>query len=147
MKELRINFEERTIVMTRKFAKAASDPFTTEFAKLQEVREAYPNFKVKRHTIKKNPNKECYKGLTYDYMREYIKSHESKVEREKVLATLEEKIYISKCHSNCHRYPTVKKWFLEKYPHVATFGTEVDKIETREQVNADVSKVEEFAVA
>lgn len=56
MKGLKINFENRTIVMTRMFANAASDPFTEEFRKLQEVRNAYPGFEVKRHTIKKNPS-------------------------------------------------------------------------------------------
>ena len=135
MKDITINFEDQTIVMTRKFAVAASDPFTDEFRKLQEVRTAYPYFKVKRHTIKKNPNKECYKGLTYEYMREYIKSHEPVVEREQVLATLEEKIQISKCHSNCHRYPTIKKWFLEKYPHVAIFGLDADNFLDNESIN------------
>ena len=147
MKDLKIDFDNRTIVMTRKFAELASDPFTKEFAKLQEARTAYPEYKVVRHTIRKNPNKECYKGLTYDYMREYIKSHEPKVKCEKVLATLEEKIYITKCHSNCHRYPTVKKWFLERYPYVATFGTANDKAETREQIETQTTKAEQVAVA
>ena len=129
MRDITINFEERTIVMTRKFAELAADPFTTEFAKLQEVRNAYPNFRVKRHSIRKNPNKECYRGLTYDYMRDYIASHESEMERESVLDELEEMITISKCHSNCHRYPTIKKWFLEKYPRVEMYGVEqIDQI-------------------
>ena len=77
MKGLKINFEERTIVMTRKFAKNADDPHTREFRLLQEVMETYPTFRVVNHTIKKNPNKECYRGLTYDYMRTFIRTYES----------------------------------------------------------------------
>lgn len=147
MKGLKINFEERTIVMTRKFATAASDPFTDEFQKLQEVRCAYPNFKVKRHTIKKNPNKECYRGLTYDYMKEYIKSHESKANVESALAELEDMIYISKCHSNGFRYPTIKKWFLERYKEVAEFGTELSESEERKTIEVKVSNQEDNTAA
>lgn len=33
------------------------------------------NYTVVRKSIKKNPSKESYKGLTYEYMREYIESH------------------------------------------------------------------------
>ena len=126
MKDLRIDFENRTVIMTRKFAVAASDPFSDEFRMLQEVRNAYPKFEVKRHTIKKQPKKECYRGLTYDYMRNYIELHE--LEPEKMLEELEEMILISKCHSNGYRYPTIKKWFLDNYKEVRMFG--VDQVET-----------------
>ena len=147
MKGLTINFEERTIVMTRKFAAAASDPFTEEFKKLQEVRNAYPGFYVKRHRIKKNPNKECYKGLTYDYMRAYIKSHEPKANVESALAELEDMIYISKCHSNGFRYPTIKKWFLEKYKEVAEFGTETKESEERKTIEVKFSNQDDVSAA
>ena len=147
MKGLTINFEKRIIVMTRKFATAASDPFTDEFQKLQEVRNAYPNFIVRKHTIKKNPNKECYKGLTYDYMRAYIKSHEAKATVESALAELEDMIYISKCHSNGFRYPTIKKWFLEKYSEVAEFGTELREFKERRTIEVMPSKQDENSAA
>ena len=147
MKGLKINFENRTIVMTRKFANAASDPFTEEFRKLQEVRNAYPGFDVKRHTIKKNPNKECYRGLTYDYMRAYIRSHESKANVESALAELEDMIYISKCHSNGFRYPTIKKWFLEKYKEVAVFGTETREFEEQRVVEVSFSNHDDNSAA
>ena len=35
---------------------------------------------------------------------------------------LEEMILISKCHSMGYRYPTIKAWFLDKYPEIAAFG-------------------------
>ena len=147
MKGLTINFDKRTIVMTRKFAAAASDPFTNEFKKLQEVRSAYPEFNVQRHTIKKNPNKECYKGLTYDYMRSYIRSHEAKSNVECALAELEDMIFISKCHSNGFRYPTIKKWFLDKYKEVAEFGTELTECEKRKTVEVEFSNQDNITAA
>ena len=70
MRDIRIDRVNNVVIMTRKFAEKADDPRTEEFRLLQEVKAAYPNIKVKNHTIKKNPHKESYKGLTYDYMRD-----------------------------------------------------------------------------
>lgn len=123
MKDIRIDITKNEVVMTKAFADKASDPRSNEFKTLQDVLNTYPNIVVRRHHIKHNSNRECYKGLTYDYMRKYIASHESSVEREKVLAELEEMILISKCHSDAFRYPIIKKWFLDKYEEVKNFGT------------------------
>ena len=148
MREIRIDRENNRIVMTRKFAKKADDPTTTEFRLLQEVMATYPTFSVDNHTIKKNPNKECYKGLTYDYMRDYIKTHEAKANVESALAELEDMIFISKCHSKGYRYPTIKKWFLEQYPEVEMFGKEnVAAIENRKTIEVNFSNKDEATAA
>lgn len=131
MRDIRIDRVNNVVIMTRKFAEKADDPRTEEFRLLQEVKAAYPNIEVKNHTIKKNPHKECYKGLTYDYMRDYIKTHETEENVEGALAELEELIFISKCHSDGYRYPTIKKWFLEKYKDVAVYGKNTYKTEER----------------
>ena len=124
MRDIIINREKNEVIMTSKFSKKADDPRTEEFRLLQEVKALYPNIVIKNHTIKKNPNKECYEGLTYEYMREYISKHENAITVNKVLAELDEMIFISKCHSKGFRYPTIKKWFLEKYPNVKNYGKE-----------------------
>lgn len=129
MRDIRIDRANSRIVMTSKFAKKADDPRTEEFRLLQEVMETFPTFKVQNHTIKKNPNKECFKGLTYDYMREYIKTHEDEDTVEYALAKLEDLIFTSKGHSKGYRYPTIKKWFLEMYPNFKSFGEDVHKNE------------------
>ena len=134
MKEIRIDRDNNRIVMTKAFANKADDPTTREFRLLQEVMGTYPTFKVVNHTIKKNPHKECYKGLTYDYMREFIRTHEAKANVESVLAELEDLIFISKGHSNGYRYPTIKKWFLEKYPNFAEFGAELSEAKEHKTV-------------
>ena len=120
---LKINHAERTITMDRTFAKNAENTMSAEYAHLQSVRRDYPNYTVIRREIKKNPNKECWKGLTYEYMENYIIGHEGDDTRDLVLKEFAEKRLISECHSKCHRYPTIKKWFLAKYPEVAKFGT------------------------
>ncbi len=100
------------------FYKRIADPGSDEYTLLQEIRADYPDYKIHLHRIKQNEAKERYKGLTYDYMREYIRSHVPEAEIEISLHTLEEMILISHCHSQAHRYPVIKKWFLEQFPEV-----------------------------
>jgi hypothetical protein len=145
MKEIRIDRDNNRIVMTRKFAKKADDPHTREFRLLQEVMETYPSFRVENHTIRKNPNKECYRGLTYNYMRDYIRNNEAEANVECALSELEHLIEISQCHSSGYRYPTIKKWFLEKYEDVASFGKELEETEERKTVELSFPKEESVA--
>ena len=69
---LKINHEKGIITMDRTFAKRAENTMSDEYAHLQSVRRDYPKYTVIRREIKKNPNKECWKGLTYEYMEKYI---------------------------------------------------------------------------
>ena len=119
---IKLNHKEKLIVMDRTFAKFAENARSDEYQILQSVKRDYPDYTVVRKTIKKNTSKETYKGLTYDYMRKYIGSHETKKETAVITAELDELIEISKCHSQSKRYPVIKKWFLEKYPEIAKFG-------------------------
>ena len=54
-------------------------------------------------------------------MRMYISTHTPPESREKALSDFDELILISKCQSKRYRYPTIKKWFLNKYPEVKGF--------------------------
>lgn len=119
---LKIDHVHCTIIMDRTFAKNAENTMSAEYAHLQSVRRDYPNYTVARRQIKKNPNKECYKGLTYAYMEAYIASHEDDENRKLVLKEFAELRLIAQCHSKAHRYPVIKQWFLDKYPEIATFG-------------------------
>ena len=119
---LKIDFENSRIVMDRTFAKNVQNTNSEEYRHLQQVRKDYPTFAVVARQIKKNPNKECYKGLTYEYMENYITTHEEGENRVLVLKEFAEQRLISECHSKAHRYPVIKKWFLDKYPEIANFG-------------------------
>ena len=130
---LKINHAERTITMDRTFSKNAENTMSAEYAHLQSVRRDYPNYAVIRRQIKKNPNKECYKGLTYEYMENYIITHEEGEKQIRVLGELAEMRLISECHSKAFRYPTIKKWFLNAYPEIADFG-KADSDGTSEKV-------------
>ena len=119
---LKLDHAKRTIVMDRTFAKFAANTMSQEYAHLQTVRQDYPEYQVVQRKIKRSKTKECYRGLNYEYMEDYIKTHVSKEECAKNLAEFKEQKLISLCHSTSRRYPTIKKWFLAKYPEVMEFG-------------------------
>ncbi len=119
---LKVNHEERTIVMDRTFAKLVENTRSDEYAHLQQVRKDYPDFKVVTKTIKRNPEKETYKGLTYEYMEDYILRHETEENALAIIKEFNELRTISKCHKQGLRYPTIKRWFLKKYPEIVDFG-------------------------
>ncbi len=121
--KLKVIYAEGVIEMNTTFAKMMQNPLSDEYALLQKIRVENPTFAVRRRQIKTNPKKDTYKGLTYEYMKMYITTHESEKTVQEVLDYLDEQILISKCHGQRLRYPTIKKWFLAKYPEVAKFGT------------------------
>lgn len=65
---LKIDIITGKIIMSREFAKAAKDTFSPEYLHLQNVRRDNPTYTVERKAIKKNTDKETWKGLTYEYM-------------------------------------------------------------------------------
>ena len=124
---IRLDFDKNLIILNSTFAKKARRIGSPEYNQLQEVHSEFSTFKVVQRQIKKKPDQEHYKGLTYDYMRAYItekagkegaSDEDWKAAVKEALDVLENKIFISKCHSNTQRYPAIKNWFLATYPEV-----------------------------
>ena len=122
--KLTVKYSEGVIEMNSTFAKMMQNPLSEEYALLQRTRQDFPAFVIRRRQIKSNPQKDSYKGLTYEWMRNHIATHEAEEMVEEKLNAFDEMIYISKCHSGSLRYPTIKKWFLMAYPDVARYGIE-----------------------
>lgn len=122
MNTLKLDLLNSKIVIDRAFVKSCENPRSEEYALLQRTRQDYPNFQVITRTCKKNPNKESYKGLTYEFMENYIITHEQGEKRLEVLDEYNELRLIAECHSRSRRYPVIKRWFLAKYPEIADFG-------------------------
>lgn len=118
----KIDHSNRRIIMDRTFAKNAEIVGSLEYNQLQTCRKDYPNYTVVRREIRKNPFQERYGGLTYPYMEAYIMTHESKETVNAVLEEFNEMLLISKGHSKAFRYPTIKRWFLQRYPDFAMFA-------------------------
>ena len=128
----KIDHVNRKIIMDRTFAKYAEIVGSPEYNQLQACRKDYPTYTVERKQIKHNAKKECYRGLTYEYMEDYIEAHADAADRHKQFDELR---ILAKCHSI--RYPTIKAWFLSTYPEVVEFGmnsTEVFEITLKEAV-------------
>lgn len=115
---INVNIADRQIIINSGFAKRARKFDTQEYHMLKICRNDYPGFEVIIRAIRKNNNKECYRGLTYEYMENYILRHSDNPK--KSLAEFAELKLISKCHSI--RYPVIKKWFLNNYPEIVEFG-------------------------
>ena len=140
---LKLDHERQLVVMDRTFAKKAQDTRREEHSHLQNVRRDYPDYRVIRRTIRKNPNKDTYKGLTYDYMRVYIAAHAPQEKVSAAVVEFDEKVLISRSHSSCRRYPAIKAWFLEQYPEVKEFGRwqeETEPQQAEEQVDELAAK-------
>ena len=137
-----IDFVNATITVNAAYAKKASNPFSAEYAQIQKVRADYPTFTVRTRSIKKNAAKDSYKGLTYDYMRAYIMSHEKGEDRVNALMEFDELLLISQCHSKGRRYPVIKSWFLDNYPEIKNFG--MIEMPGFEIVPKDENKVADF---
>ena len=60
---LKVDVANSRLVMDRTFAKNCAIAGSAEYNLLQSARKDYPNFTVEQRTIKRNANKECYKGL------------------------------------------------------------------------------------
>lgn len=122
---LKLSHAKREIVMDATFARNAENTMSPEYAHLQTVRRDYPDYTVIRRTIKRNANKESYKGLTYEFMETYILTHGKQETRIANLREFNEMRLIAECHSKAFRYPVIKSWFLENYPEVKNFGKNV----------------------
>ena len=129
--KLWIDFTKRKIIMDRTFAKLVEDTRSAEYAHLQRVRQDYPTFTVEQKHIRKNPNKKTYCGLTYEYMEGYILAHGTTAIAKEFFRMRE----ISECQTKSQRYPTIKSWFLDKFPEIVQFGV-VEEIPATAPVTA-----------
>ena len=135
---LKIDFENKTIIMDRTFAKNCSNTNSEEYAQLKRVRQDYPTFTVTTRHIKKNTQKETYAGLTYAFMEDYIINHETGEDLQKVMDEYDELRLVAECHSKGHRYPAIKRWFLAKYPNITEFGMLKIEVEGKENPTLEV---------
>ena len=121
------NLMTKKIVMTKTEAKAAGKPNTEEYNTLLDLMKNFPGFQMEivKSTAKKVDR---FKGLDYDYMENYIKSHNSELlEIFYELRGLDEdgkKVSMAASAT----YGEVKMWFLTQFPEIEKMGENVDKI-------------------
>ena len=120
---MKINMFEREIVLTKKEMTAASRYGSDAYKELQNARRDYPGYEVVIVTKTVKTQRETYKGLTYEYMERYIKSHDDAEEtiwkeymiyRGTPLDPADER-------PAAYTYSQMKSWFISKYEAVAKF--------------------------
>ena len=133
------NLMTKKIEMSKKEAKAAGKIGTPEFEELKNYMAIYPGFEVQIKAPAKR--KVEFRGLTYEYMKNYIKKHDD--EDGKKMAQ-----FLSLTGQDEHGkidgievagYLDVKDWFLDQFPDVANFQNK------REEVLAKVQQKQEAA--
>lgn len=117
MSTICINEKNRTIEITKSFAKVARMFGTTEYQELKTARNDFPGFKViTKSAGKKNGQ---FKGLTLKYMEAYIEKHDD--EEKTIMTTFNTLRGLDENGAELDfaataSYGEIKAWFLKKYP-------------------------------
>lgn len=132
---LTINATANTIEMTKEFAKKAKYYGTEEYTQLQKARKDYPTYSV---VTRKSVSKESYKGLTINYMYNYIKKNPETVvmEDNTEMSTLEVFREIAGLDESGKKlvnvetafYGEIRAWFLDIYPEVKDQKDNIKKL-------------------
>lgn len=140
MNDYRVDYKNKQIILTAKFAKRTNDQKDREATlKLKEVIEMYPSYDVVVRSIKKNPNKRTRKGFTISFMETYITLFGT---TEELLKFNQLKI-LTKEMSNINRFHTLEDWFFMHYPKAEEIEDyELSDIENKLQLIECIGKLE-----
>lgn len=123
-----INVTTKAIEMAKSEHRAAHTYGTTKYEELQEVRKAYPGFKV---VIKERKRTDRLKGLNEAFMEKYIKDHDDEQktiwnEFCKLRGTDENGK--KKELSGAASFGELRMWFLSRFPEIEDMSASVDEI-------------------
>ena len=133
MTTITINAKNRTIELSKAFAKAASLFGSEEYRQLQEARRGYPNYRV--ITVKqKGTGKAEFAKLSFDFMDKYIANHDVsddlKAEYRSLRGLDENGVAVD--------FQIVKDWFLNNFPEFEKFRA--DRLALLEKIEAEKKK-------
>ena len=100
------NLSKKVIEMSKSEAKKAGIPNSDEFNNLNMLRAAYPTFRIE---IKKSKSRDTMKGLTINYLKQYINEHDTDGSVKEEFDLLCEQMT---------PYGQMKVWFLATFPEV-----------------------------
>lgn len=72
-----LNYEDKTIALTRKFASESSVSNSAQYKLLMRLKADFPDYRIEVRTAEKNHKKQKYKGLSYKAMFEHIRKAHS----------------------------------------------------------------------
>ncbi len=118
------NADYTVATVSKSFMKNAHVYGTKEFNELRKVLADFPEITIKEREIKKNPDKDSYKNLTYANMETYINELENK---DALLAEFTRQKRMAVIAKNPYRY--VLNWFKS-----ACFANELEFVEYRKAI-------------
>lgn len=124
---MKINYTNKTIELTKKEYNDASIYGSTMYKSVKEVKSDFPEFTVK--LIVKNKRKTSFRGLTYDYMKKYIESHDedNRENNIKEFNMLTGNVTGNDFKASAN-YGEVVEWFLIKFPAIKDYRKGIDEI-------------------
>lgn len=113
-KNIKFDVITNTIIITKSFYEASMEFGSEEQRIIADIKKEYPDMKIVLKSSNTGNRKSEYKGLTYAYMRKFIRTmdKENLIVFEDVIAHYEQFGYTSG-----KLYQCVKEWFLENYPN------------------------------
>ena len=150
MNTMKINEKKFTIEVTKSFAQKASRVGSPEYYELLEVRHNFPKFKV---VVNQTKSKDSFKGLTYEYMKKYIQTHDDeKGSNMAVFMELRGKSEeADEAQADSMSYGEIKLWFLDTYPEIKNFhesrADRIKAIKEKQKKAAEEKAAEEKAKA
>jgi len=114
MNAVRINHDERTIVITKKYAKAASVFNSPAYRELRKIKSDNPNYQVIVREVSKKSS--VSSRLTLRTMENYIKMHDSDGKIMEEFKNMRDE----KAGENLEKtsFFEIKKWFFATYPEL-----------------------------
>ena len=114
MNAVRINHDERTIVITKKYAKLASEYNAPAYKELRKIKSENPNYQVIVREVSKKST--VSSRLTLRTIENYIKMHDADG---KIMEEFKNK-RDEKAGENLEKttFFEIKKWFFATYPEL-----------------------------
>ena len=125
---MNINFANGTIEMSQKDANEARIYGSEAYIQLMNIRKDFPQFQV---VVKKAKRKvDRFKGLDFNFMENYIKTHATDDEMLVTFYTLcgKNEDGNSKTFGAYASYGEIKSWFLERFPELNIQRKRIDEI-------------------
>ena len=118
-----ISHNDKTITLTKAYAKKANTPGTKEFKELANLHKAYPDYDIVMRTATVSESKEKHGGLTVEVMEKIIARQPNaealKKEYDEFVAFWGKEVEDKKTGEKYMRAPygKTKSWFLKKVPN------------------------------
>ena len=108
---MKINFETKSIEVSKAFANKASHFGTEQYEELRAVLRDFPDFTVMVKTAPK-PRRSYRKVLTYEFMESFITLNDEDG------STMQDFLALRQMCG----YAEIKRWFFAKFPEVNNFA-------------------------